>query len=248
MGERIDLAELKDRLSAVLRENKDEYWSCLRAYTQAKLTKPEFDHVASSLLGENVSLHNTFIKAILSNAYNAVSTSTSQGYHHASRRRPPFDVSPVQLKKKPRMGARADQAAQVPVRQRHRVTARPPERPPNDHYPRFPHEFGGSFTLWALRNRMFKTAHDAGLNNVSPDAVALMMHALEYHLKNVVANVLQVPRAKRTRTFTYISEPHAISPRNLLTTMQTKPYLLGEDLPVNQERILLMQEDEEVYF
>ena len=55
----------------------------------------------------------------------------------------------------------------------------PPTHPP-DHL-RLAHDFGGatSPSSWALRNRMYKIATEAGLTEISPEAVNLMTHAME---------------------------------------------------------------------
>lgn len=84
---------------------------------------------------------------------------------------------------------------------------------------------------------MYKTALESGLSDVSTESVNLMMHALEHHLKDIISTAGQPSRRQPQ------NQPRMLTSRDLLATMQTSPYLLGEDLPVNQERILLMQED-----
>jgi len=74
----------------------------------------------------------------------------------------------------------------------------------------------------------------------------------QHHLKDILA---MCKRARKTSDLTTTSsstpaasvfhqpEGDTITARDLLTMVQNRPYLLGEDLPVNQERILIMQED-----
>lgn len=115
---------------------------------------------------------------------------------------------------------------------------------------------------------MYKTALESGLSDVSTESVNLMMHALEvrfpsptrvslllhplcqresylfllvaseqHHLKDIISTAGQPGRRQPQ------NQPRVLTSRDLLATRQTSPYLLGENLPVNQERILIMQED-----
>jgi len=116
------------------------------------------------------------------------------------------------------------------------------------------HDYGSATapSSWALRNRMYKIANETGLGEISPDAVNLMTFAMEHHLKDILSS------CKRARSSisasgradglspafsTSVQPVGTITARDMLTMVQHRPYLLGEDLPVNQERILLMQED-----
>jgi hypothetical protein len=150
---------------------------------------------------------------------------------------------------------------------------------------------------------MYKIATEAGLTEISPEAVNLMTHAMEvrhtnsnrlccfpmhrsrhqrrspdsslspsvcllqHHLKDILdackrtktltpsglaaaASSSSVSSASTTTTpllspHTVFNQPegNTITARDMLTMVQHRPYLLGEDLPVNQERILLVQED-----
>jgi hypothetical protein len=49
--ERIDVGELKQKLTAALKEKANLYWSCLRKFIQASIQKAEFDNQTKALLG-----------------------------------------------------------------------------------------------------------------------------------------------------------------------------------------------------
>ncbi|ELR14118.1 uncharacterized protein ACA1_322150 [Acanthamoeba castellanii str. Neff] len=257
--DRVDLEEVKANLFGNLsRETADDYWTCLRAFLAAKLTKYEFDCQIYAILEgrqESVALHNHLIRSLIRNAYNAV---------------PSFAVPSSGLKRE------SDAAAGAPSAKRLKTAAAAaakaaaaPGASSIVHHLRLAHDFGGatSPSSWALRNRMYKIATEAGLTEISPEAVNLMTHAMEHHLKDIL------DACKRTKTLTPSGlataasstttspastasarsfSPHTvfnqpegntISARDMLTMVQHRPYLLGEDLPVNQERILLIQED-----
>ncbi|PRP75732.1 hypothetical protein PROFUN_09156 [Planoprotostelium fungivorum] len=72
---RINLQLIRNKLNIVLEKSSGRedgvqlYWSCFKRFAQAKLTKPEMDSTALSLLktSENIALHNLFVKAIINN-------------------------------------------------------------------------------------------------------------------------------------------------------------------------------------
>jgi hypothetical protein len=99
--ERVDLLSLKEKIRLVLKAKDkrekpltaksswDQYWSTLKLFAQAKLSKTELDQVAKSLLSTPehskrplrsyllmslVVLHNLLIKSIFSNAVSSIST------------------------------------------------------------------------------------------------------------------------------------------------------------------------------
>jgi hypothetical protein len=234
-------AELKVRLFAVLENNANEYWKALKAYFQAKMTKWEFDCLIFSLLGsEHLPLHNAFIKSLIRNVSSSVQPSFPSRPDSLYKRAPDQTISPpakrqrVKHEQPPMVAGPPPKSAIVRssrmMGRRYAAAA----RTSSADYLRLSHEFGGSPTLIALHNRMYKTALEAGLSDVSTESVNLMMHALEHHLKDILANCRQGGVA---------NQAHVITARDLLTSTQTCPFLLGEDLPVNQERVLLMQED-----
>jgi len=69
---RLDVTRQKAQLTALLREKAATYWSLLKRFFQAKLSKTELDNYALSALGPNVQLHNHFILAIIGNARSAM--------------------------------------------------------------------------------------------------------------------------------------------------------------------------------
>lgn len=275
--DRVDLEEVKANLFGNLsRETADDYWTCLRAFLAAKLTKYEFDCQIYAILEgrqESVALHNHLIRSLIRNAYNAVPSFAvpSSGL----KRESDAAAGAPSAKRLKTAAAAAAKAAAAPGASSIVRTRVAPRRPSpvvrqlgSDHL-RLAHDFGGatSPSSWALRNRMYKIATEAGLTEISPEAVNLMTHAMEHHLKDIL------DACKRTKTLTPSGlataasstttspastasarsfSPHTvfnqpegntISARDMLTMVQHRPYLLGEDLPVNQERILLIQED-----
>ncbi|KAL6040383.1 Transcriptional adapter 1, variant 2 [Balamuthia mandrillaris] len=177
-GQRVDLLEAKKALSLSLGDKAPEYWKHLKAYTQARLTKWELDCLVFSLLGEDkVKLHNNFIKAIIRNAY----TPRPVKPLPISRKRPPMGLtaSPPSKRTKTR-AAPKEPFIRNPLLRTHRVTSRHPVRTltPTD-YLRLANDCGGLPSLLALRNRIYKTALEHGLSEVSSECVTLMMHALE---------------------------------------------------------------------
>ncbi|KAL6049132.1 Transcriptional adapter 1 [Balamuthia mandrillaris] len=265
-GQRVDLLEAKKTLSLSLGDKAPEYWKHLKAYTQARLTKWELDCLVFSLLGEDkgigcpsfyvplrfsscnttllfflVKLHNNFIKAIIRNAY----TPRPLKPLPISRKRPPMGLtaSPPSKRTKTR-AAPKEPFIRNPLLRTHRVTSRHPVRTltPTD-YLRLANDCGGLPSLLALRNRIYKTALEHGLSEVSGECVTLMMHALEHHIKDVLEIACQrkggpmsgSPSGRRS------GRHRTLALRDLMAAIQTTPRVLGEDLPVNQERILLMQ-------
>jgi len=112
-----------------------------------------------------------------------------------------------------------------------------------------PHDFGSPAML-ALYARMYKIAGEAGVSDISNDSVRLMTYALEvillpalilehlrftlllslqHHLKDIIANCKQPKPGEGTP-----DRPIQVTTRDLMTTVQVSPYLLGEELPVNQ--------------
>jgi len=245
-------------ISNLSRDRAEEYWACIRSFLGAKLTKYEFDCQVFHLLGpENVPLHNQFIKALLRNAYSAVPSfvAPAQPAGSLNFKREASDATATGPSKRLKTKAAATPGSSSIVR-----TRMPPRRPSpvvrqfgSDHL-RLMQSLSGSTSpsSWALRNRMYKIAVESGLSDITPDAVSLLTHAMEHHLKDILA---MCKRARKTSDLTTTSsstpaasvfhqpEGDTITARDLLTMVHNRPYLLGEDLPVNQERILIMQED-----
>jgi hypothetical protein len=71
---RVDIVELKQRLAKRLgRQRADKYFAHLTRLLDLKLAKVEFDRLCYAVIGkENIPLHNTLIKGIISNALSGV--------------------------------------------------------------------------------------------------------------------------------------------------------------------------------
>lgn len=104
----------------------------------------------------------------------------------------------------------------------------------------------GTPELAALRTRMMKIAAEAGLTDVHNDSVHLMMNALEVRAPFVVVAAL-IPRQQHLKDIVSVCEASQPSPttgertvtmRELMVAAQTSPYLLGEDRPLNMERLV----------
>jgi hypothetical protein len=50
--ERVDLGNLKNKLSSVLKDDAHQYWDVFKNFLQAKTSKHDFDTVARRVLGE----------------------------------------------------------------------------------------------------------------------------------------------------------------------------------------------------
>jgi len=253
MCERVDLTELKATISTKLKNNSSLYWDILKKFLTRKVTKIELDNNVVHLLGEdNVGLHNQFLLAILRNA-NCNSTSPITSATGAKK------AKPNKSKKKPKgTSLEGKKARDLPKRlnakllssgeiapsagnliKRFRETngviirpivqrVRPPPRPdiPDN-------LFINSPDLQALRQRMQRAAIGAGLTSVSNDSVPFLMAALEWHMKDILSicrpSIHNIPPEDQDKTITL---------RDLRGALRISPYLLGEDAPLSQERLL----------
>eukprot|EP01094_Clydonella_sp_ATCC50884_P006197 TRINITY_DN1523_c0_g1_i1.p1 TRINITY_DN1523_c0_g1~~TRINITY_DN1523_c0_g1_i1.p1 ORF type:complete len:332 (+),score=73.10 TRINITY_DN1523_c0_g1_i1:274-1269(+) len=69
--QRVDLGELKKRLTLVLKHHTADYWISVKKFLLAQLTKQELDHFAREWLGDNIWLHNRFFQGLINNAHHA---------------------------------------------------------------------------------------------------------------------------------------------------------------------------------
>jgi len=242
--ERVNLEEHKARLTSTLKDNWVTYWDLLKRYVQSKLSKQELDTQARVLLGdENVSLHNQFFLALLQNVHAAIipkiiiSRKDSGLGKDKSKKflKRGKDGSGIQKKRKPLLGPGLRPPDSAPNLRRFRdshgllrpivVRPKPTVAPPQFDF------VLGTPELAALRGRMMKIAAEAGLADVHNDSVHLLMNALEQHLKDLVG----VCEASQPSTTT---GERIVTLRELLVAAQTSPYLLGEDRPLNMERLV----------
>jgi hypothetical protein len=194
---RVDLASIKNRLQAVLKDKGNTYWQYLRKYVQAKLSKKELDYYARSLLGEdNIWLHNTFIRSILINARcpfppviaqtttkslkkkqppkESVAVSTSQ----SPAKKPPSKkkAATTTTQRQPAAGTKAaSKSATDKTKQQVKRLVPAKEVPLQPEY-------------LVLRQRMQRIVTEAGLKGLTNDAIRCMMLAIEQYIKRVVGS------------------------------------------------------------
>lgn len=105
----------------------------------------------------------------------------------------------------------------------------------------------GTPELAALRTRMMKIAAEAGLTDVHNDSVHLMMNALEVRTASMRSQPTLSPPQQHLKDIVSVCEASQPSPttgertvtmRELMVAAQTSPYLLGEDRPLNMERLV----------
>lgn len=223
--ERVDLQSFKSKLKLVLKDNSNEYWECLKKFTQAKLTKQELDNYARSVLVTDdngtpffdpelaqVALHNLFIKSIFNNAYCPYgpplpnpSTPTSatnvdiKSWPNASA------ASKKKKEKKEKKKKRSREAEKPEDRKRSRTEAiLYGNRADFSSFNNQLHtKMLNSPSLVALRAKMHKMATEKGLNHVSNETVALVMTATEVWVSLSWSNVLQ-EFLKRLLAFTRV--------------------------------------------
>jgi len=115
--------------------------------------------------------------------------------------------------------------------------------------------------LVALRNRMHRIATEKGLHHVSNETVAIMMTAIEEYLKRLLTctqlgvhghkpqstqsiqptqSIQSTIQSTTQSTPILHSESQLITAQDIHHTITTRPYLLGEDLSVNLERISML--------
>lgn len=127
----------------------------------------------------------------------------------------------------------------------------------------FDAQFASTPYMLALRRKMFKTTLEAGLRDLSNGCVLLMKEALYCHLKDIVSSCSpnarfgssqaqesapylpcqQVYGYSHLEQFDQLQPPptNVITTTDAVTAIQISSYLLRENLPINQERLSLLQ-------
>ncbi|KAM4022921.1 transcriptional adapter 1 [Anomaloglossus baeobatrachus] len=189
-----ELEAAKKGLSEALGENVKQYWANLKLWFKQKISKEEFDVEARRLLSqENVHSHNDFLLAILTRCQILISSPEGAG------------VLPCTTKTKPKGKKKI-----TSVRQKfdHRFQPQNPLAGAQQFVSRDPQEddelklCSHTMTLPSrgqLEGRMIVTAFEHGLDNVTEDAVTIVMHALEKHLKNLLTAVISRRQAYRLK-------------------------------------------------
>ncbi|XP_044157242.1 transcriptional adapter 1 [Bufo gargarizans] len=189
-----ELEAAKKSLSEALGENVKQYWANLKLWFKQKISKEEFDVEARRLLTqENVHSHNDFLLAILTRCQILISSPEGAG------------ALPCAAKTKPKGKKKITSARQ---KFDHRFQPQNPLAGAQQFVSRDPQEdyelklCSHTMTLptrGQLEGRMIVTAFEHGLDNVTEDAVTIVIHALEKHLKNLLTCVVVRRRAYRLK-------------------------------------------------
>jgi len=254
------LQSFKSKLKLVLKENANEYWECLKKFTQAKLTKAELDTYARAVLhsDENVALHNLFIKSIFNNAYCPYGpplppTPTATNSSSILEMKTWVGVVNNKKKKKDKKDKkkRGREMERLDDRKKHRTEAilygnRADFNPFNS---QLHTKMLSSPQLTSLRNKMHTIATEKGLHHVSNESVAAVMTATEEFIKRLLSLLKVQQRAESSGNINSSNHVQATSihvdaslvmPSDVHHAIVLRPYLLGEDFSVNLERISLL--------
>ncbi|XP_075040148.1 transcriptional adapter 1 [Mixophyes fleayi] len=190
-----ELEAAKKSLSEALGENVKQYWANLKLWFKQKISKEEFDVEARRLLTqENVHSHNDFLLAILTRCQILISSPEGAGALNSA-------TKPGKPKGKKKISS---------VRQKfdHRFQPQNPLAGAQQFVSRDPQEedelklCSHTMTLptrGQLEGRMIVTAYEHGLDNVTEEAVTIVIHALEKHLKDLLTSVVSRRQAYRLK-------------------------------------------------
>ncbi|KAM4721828.1 transcriptional adapter 1 [Rhinophrynus dorsalis] len=190
-----ELEAAKKSLSEALGENVKQYWANLKLWFKQKISKEEFDVEARRLLTQdNVHSHNDFLLAILTRCQILISSPEGSGSLNSA-------AKPGKPKGKKKVSS---------VRQKfdHRFQPQNPLAGAQQFVSRDPQEedelklCSHTMTLptrGQLEGRMIITAFEHGLDNVTEEAVTIVIHALEKHLKDLLTSVVSRRQAYRLK-------------------------------------------------
>eukprot|EP00164_Ancoracysta_twista_P003955 GFYU01005306.1.p1 GENE.GFYU01005306.1~~GFYU01005306.1.p1 ORF type:complete len:315 (+),score=65.09 GFYU01005306.1:209-1153(+) len=216
--DRVDLFAVKNRLSAVLGESKQkQYWDLLRKYMLARYSKVELDIGARKLLGStNISLHNLFIKSIIHNARHPRLPETPKSQQPASQFPTGHAVNSLEpKKKKQKTGLSPNSLLKVPYSPKRKEDERkdahikrgikgvvplpqPVPLAPNPPPMAVDTEWSNNTMLLpdsvSLKSRMKKIAKTYGVSDISEDCTALLLNAMDIHMKDIIAACISQAR------------------------------------------------------
>uniref|UniRef100_A0A8C5RA57 Transcriptional adapter 1 n=1 Tax=Leptobrachium leishanense TaxID=445787 RepID=A0A8C5RA57_9ANUR len=190
-----ELEAAKKCLSEALGENVKQYWANLKLWFKQKISKEEFDIEARRLLNQdNVHFHNDFLLAILTRCQILISSPEGAGSLNSA-------TKPGKPKGKKKISS---------VRQKfdHRFQPQNPLAGAQQFVNRDPQEdddlklCSHTMTLptrGQLEGRMIVTAYEHGLDNVTEEAVNMVINALEQHLKDLLTSVVSRRQAYRLK-------------------------------------------------
>ncbi|KAJ8357290.1 hypothetical protein SKAU_G00200840 [Synaphobranchus kaupii] len=196
-----ELEVAKKNLTEAIGDNVKQYWANLKLWFKQKISKEEFDIEARRLLAQdNVHVHNDFLLAILTRCQIIVSAPEGAGSLQWAGGSASKPGKPKRMKKFSSVRQKFD----------HRFQA---QNPLSAAQPFSPREAGLSEeeelrlsahtlllpTRGQLEARTMVTAFELGLDNVSEDAVSMLVYAVEVHLKDVLTAVISRRKAYRLR-------------------------------------------------
>ncbi|CEP00683.1 hypothetical protein PBRA_001738 [Plasmodiophora brassicae] len=91
-----------------------------------------------------------------------------------------------------------------------------------------------------VRLAVQRRAREAGLKHVSDEAVAAVMTGLEQHLRQIVLRVVEQVRYGERPVLSDEQSSSSVGLLDLLAALTNYPSLIGDDLPLIRERIMLM--------
>ncbi|XP_072276035.1 transcriptional adapter 1 [Pyxicephalus adspersus] len=190
-----ELEAAKKSLSEALGENVKQYWANLKLWFKQKISKEEFDIEARRLLTqENVHSHNDFLLAILTRCQ--ILISSPEGPSALGTAAKPG--KPKGKKKIPSVRQKFDHRFQPqnPLAGAQQFVSRDPQE--DDELKLCSHTMTLP-TRGQLEGRMIITAYEHGLDNVTEEAVTIVIHALEKHLKDILTSVVSRRQAYRLK-------------------------------------------------
>uniref|UniRef100_A0A6J0U2T0 Transcriptional adapter 1 n=1 Tax=Pogona vitticeps TaxID=103695 RepID=A0A6J0U2T0_9SAUR len=194
-----ELEVAKKNLSEALGENVKQYWANLKLWFKQKISKEEFDLEARRLLTqENVHSHNDFLLAILTRCQILVSAPEGAGslpWTGGSATKP---GKPKGKKKFSSVRQKFDHRFQPqnPLSGAQQFVAKDPQE--DDDLKLCSHTM--MLPTWGqLEGRMIVTAYEHGLDNITEEAVTVVVFALEKHLKDILTCIISKRKAYRLR-------------------------------------------------
>ncbi|KAJ8378490.1 hypothetical protein AAFF_G00239540 [Aldrovandia affinis] len=191
-----ELEVAKKNLTEAIGDNVKQYWANLKLWFKQKISKEEFDIEARRLLAQdNVHVHNDFLLAILTRCQIIVSTPEGAGSLQWAGGSASKPGKPKGKKKFSSVRQKFDHRFQ-------------PQNPLSAAQPFSPREAGlgeeeelrlSAHTLLLptrgqLEARTMVTAFELGLDNVTEDAVSMLVHAVEHHWGHYPIELISVRR------------------------------------------------------
>eukprot|EP00698_Gefionella_okellyi_P024861 TRINITY_DN888_c0_g1_i3.p2 TRINITY_DN888_c0_g1~~TRINITY_DN888_c0_g1_i3.p2 ORF type:complete len:259 (+),score=38.21 TRINITY_DN888_c0_g1_i3:63-839(+) len=236
---KIDLGSIKLQLEGMLGDKKQTYFDCLREFTRFQKTKAEFDTLARSLLGmQHYKIHELFIAAIIQHSQQslqakrqAIGTPSTKGASAGKK------IKLEGIKEQNEAPAQPETVKQSLTDTQAAAGPAGPSLAKRERDFSHPSLSLALSDNISLHSKMQRICLENALRGPTEEAVALMRHALEYHMKDVIANCVRLVGRRRVLQPGPQVRDTVISVRDLHAALQNAPHLLGEDLPVGREKI-----------